>query len=245
MNIGISIIAGNTADTLDLFFSWATKHFDEINVVCQLKNYDSTSEICRCWSDHFKSINLIFHEFDDFSSQFNRAIQMCTKDWCILLGADEILVDFPYDHIPTLMDRMKKDVGILPRFNLQRDYKHYNREGYPDFQKRLIRMESGIGMNGAIVDETLNADSSQCTILEPLQIIHFGHIRPINALIQKGKDRIRFADADNCDGPKLKEHGIEWFIKRNEKWDREAQSMMTQHVQWIKKYLPENSKLRG
>lgn len=236
-SIGISMIAGNTADTLDIFFNWAIDNFDEVNVVAQTENYDNTAVICTFYAEKFPNIiNLKFHPFDNFSSQFQRAIDMCTKDWVIQLGADEILADFPYNRIPQMMDRMKKDVGILPRFNLQRDMYHYNAKGFPDYQKRLIRMDSGIGMNGAEVDETLNAAAWQCTLLEALPIIHFGHIRPKRALIQKGLDRIKFADKDPCDGAQLKKYGKKWFIKRNKQWDREAQPLMSQHVKWIEKY---------
>lgn len=243
-SIGVSMIAGNTADTLDVFFSWAVDNFEEVNVVCQPDNYDDTLEVCKVWEEGNERIRLQIHPFDNFSAQFQRAIDMCTKDWVFQLGADEILAEFPYDRLPGLMDRMKKDVGIMPRFNLQRDYKHYNPTGYPDYQQRFIRMSSGIGMDGSVVDEHLNAAPSQMTILEALSMIHFGHIRPEAALQQKGADRIKFAEDDACDGPKLKEHGEVWFIKRNEEWDRNARPMMTQHVKWIEKYLPINSPLR-
>jgi hypothetical protein len=238
------MIAGNTADTLDIFFAWAVDNFEEVNVVCQPENFDDTLEVCKMWEEGNERIRLQIHEFDNFSAQFQRAIDMCTKDWVFQLGSDEILAEFPYGQIPKLMDRMKKDVGVLPRFNLQRDYKHYNADGWPDWQQRLIRMNCGVGMDGAVVDEHLNAAPSQMAILEALPMIHFGHIRPPAALRQKGTDRLRFAEDDACDGPKLKEFGEQWFIKRNEEWDKAATPMMSQHIRWIEKYLPVNSPLR-
>lgn len=244
-SVGISMIAGNTADTLDVFFQWATANFTEVNVVVQPDNYDNTRELVRHWKTAAGGvISVQEHPFDNFSAQFQRAIDMCSKPWCIQLGADEILAEFPYDHLPKLMDRMQKKVAILPRFNLQRDWKHYNRAGYPDYQKRIIKMGYGIGMNGAEVDETLNVDPKDCTVLEALPIIHFGHIRQREALIQKGKDRIKFADVDPCGGPNLKEHGIEWFVKRNHEWDRDAQPLMSQHVEWIDRFLPAGDPLK-
>jgi len=245
MDISVSMIAGNTADTLDVFFTWATEHFDEINVVVQPDNYDNTLELCQSYDERFESIKLMVSEFDNFSAQFQRSIDMSTKDWTIQLGADEILAEFPYERLPQMLTRMKKKVAILPRFNLQRDYKHYNEEGYPDFQWRVMNRAAGIGMNGKTVDESLNADPKDCMVLEACPIIHFGHIRPHEALIQKGKDRIKFADDDACDGPPLKEHGIEWFDKRNESWDRVAKTLPHEYVRHIEKYLPSNSVLRG
>lgn len=240
------MIAGNTVDTLPIFFTWAVENFPEVNVVVQPDNFDNTLEVCQDYAKRFPSIiNLQVHEFDNFSAQFQRSIDMCTCDWTIQMGADEILADFPYSQIPVMMDRMKKDVGTLPRFNLQRDLHHFNAHGFPDYQHRVIRMATGIGMNGAEVDETLNAAPEQRTFLEALPIIHFGHIRPTDALMQKGKDRLKFADQDACDGPPLKEHGEAWFIKRNVQWDREARPLMSQHVRWIEKYVPLDSPIRG
>jgi hypothetical protein len=245
-NVGISMIAGNTADTLDVFFAWALDNFTEVNVVAQPDNYDDTVDVCQHYANaHDDVINLKIHEFENFSAQFQRAIDMCSKPWCIQLGADEILADFPYEKIPDLMARMGKKVGILPRYNLQRDWQHYNREGYPDWQRRVIDVHSDVKMNGAEVDETLCVDPADCAIIESLPIIHFGHIRPHEALIQKGKDRIKFADADPCDGPKLKEHGIEWFEKRNIAWDLAARPVPSLMVKWIDLYLPNDDPMRG
>lgn len=243
-DVGISVIAGNTADTLDIFFQWATTYFDEINVVVQPNNFDDTLELCKHWAT-LDSVKLQVHEFDNFSAQFQRAIDMCTKPWCIQLGADEILDDFPYAHLPQMMERLNKKVGVFPRLNLQRDYKHFNSRGYPDYQQRLIKMNAGIGMDGKEVDETLNVNPADTVLLDQLPIIHFGHIRPEAALRQKGRDRKRFAAQDRCDGQQLKEVGIEWFIVRNAAWDANAKPLRQQHVQWIERWLQPDSYFRG
>ena len=49
--VAISMIAGNTDDTLDVFFHWAIENFDEVNVVCQPDNYDATLETCKHWAE--------------------------------------------------------------------------------------------------------------------------------------------------------------------------------------------------
>ena len=235
--IGISMIAGNAADTLVVFFEWARAHFTEINVVVQPRNYDNTLELCTEYAEKYPDqIKLQIHEFENFSAQLDRAIAMCTCDFVIVMGSDEILGKFPYEHIPSMLDRMQKDVGMLPRFNLQRDINHYNPMGYPDWQYRIIRMSSGVHYNGKVVDETLDVPIESCIGIEALPIIHFGHIRPEAALKQKGRDRKKFADQDACDGPQLNEVGTDWFIVRNKSWDEVARPVPAPHGEWINEW---------
>lgn len=238
MNIGLSITAGNTADTLPVFFKWAIEHFTEINVVVQPNNFDDTLDIIKEWErKHSDVINVKINEFDNFSNQAQRAIDMCSKDWCIILDSDEILGDFPYNEIPTFMSRVNKRVGILPRYNLQKDINHYHTIGYPDYQACIIKMNEGIKFNGKVVDESLEFKQSDSIVIDAVPIIHFGHIRPSHSLLQKGKDRIKFANEDPCDGPSLKKYGIEWFSFRNNLFNKELSKMPRHHILWIRKYV--------
>ena len=169
----------------------------------------------------YEQVNIKIHKFDNFSAQWNRAIEMATKDFCIYMGADEIIEELPPDGIEKFMNRTKAHVGVLDRFNLQRDTEHYNTRGYPDRQLRVIRMSTGIKMDGKVVDETLGVDRFTPMEVLPWSIIHWGHIRSLDALALKGKDRLPFAGADDADGGGLETHGENWFIKRNEEWDKE------------------------
>ncbi len=244
--ISISVIVGNAADTLDIFFYWALANFEEVNVVVQPDNYDNSLEICKYYgATHSHKVNLLVHEFDDFSSQFDRSIALSTCDFTIVLGSDEILTEFPYQQIPFMMNRLGKDVGVLSRYNLQRDIYHYNQQGYPDIQSRIIRISSGIHFNGRAVDETLDIPDGSSVVLNSIQIIHFGHIRPKYALRQKGIDRKKFAHADRCDGPQLNKVGIDWFIIRNKAWDEQAQPLPNHHISWLDQWIPENSEFRN
>lgn len=238
MNIGIAMIAGNTADTLDVFFQWAVSRFPEVVVLVQPENFDDTKELCSKWEKSNPDIIRVqVHEFDDFSSQKQRAIDMCTKEWCILMDADEILADFPYEQIPHIMERMKANLGYLPRYNLQRDINHYNADGYPDYQARILKTNSGVMMNGKTVDESLvDSHNGQTAVLDMIPILHLGHIRPTESLKQKGRDRIKFADEDRADGRQLKEVGTDWFIARNRAWDENAKPLPKHHAAWVKRY---------
>lgn len=234
-DVAISVIAGNTDDTLDVFFRWAHFHFGEINVVVQSENFDNTLDTCKHWAEISNRVRLHVHPFDNFSSQFQRAIDMCTKPWCIQMGADEILMDFPYEQLPELMNRMgNAKVATLPRYNFQADFSHA--VGYPDYQNRLIKMGEGIRMDGKDVDETLSFNDKDRVVFDFLPILHLGHLRPSASLIQKGIDRLKFADSDPCDGPPLKKHGITWFVERNKEFDRQAKPINSEIGRWMRKW---------
>ena len=135
------------------------------------------------------------------------------------MGSDEIIEEMPNDCIVKMMCASGSKVGILERFNLQGSHNKYNKIGYPDYQYRVIDMTSGIKMNGKLVDETLSVKREDKCVLLPWSIIHFGHIRSESYLRTKGRDRIKFADSDNCDGKSLKEYGENWFVVRNKLWE--------------------------
>lgn len=233
-NLSLCMIAGNTADTLETFFRWATDHFTEINVVCQTENVDDTKEICEQWAMH-EYVHVRYHEFDDFSSQKQRSIDMCSRDYIVQLDSDEILSEFPYEQIPRILERSGKSVGAPLLLNLQRDYKHFNPTHHPYYQPRI--MTRGVGMNGKTIDERLDVAPGTIVPIPGLAILHFGHIRPEGALLQKGEDRYRFADADPADGAQLKSVGKGWFKLRNEAWDPHAVPLDREYVMWIERYL--------
>ena len=133
---------------------------------------------------------------------------------------------------------MGKKVGILPRYNLQRTIGMYMQGSYPDYQKRIIKMGVGVAMDGNVVDETLAVSPADCTVLDTISIIHFGHIRPEPALKQKGRDRKRFAAQDKCDGPQLTEVGVDWFIVRNKAWNEQAAPLPREIASWVQRWIP-------
>lgn len=220
-NVSLACIVKNSEDVLDTFFLWAMDNFKEINVVVDDKNDDNTMGVVKYWQDKSSCINVMVNPFDNFSAQWNRAIEMSTKPFCIYVGADEILEDLPPNAIEKFMNTTNSDCGAMMRYNLQRDDEHYNKRGYPDTQLRVIKMSSGIRMNGKVVDETLALKPIHKASILPWHIIHYGHIRPENALRLKGKDRVVFASDDNCDGEMLDKHGEDWFIVRNETWNQD------------------------
>ena len=223
-NVSLAVIIKNSEDTISTFMSWALDNFPEINIVVDSNNDDDTmGEIFKYTREPgYEQVNIKIHPFDNFSAQWNRAIEMSTKDFCVYMGADEIIEEMPSDSIEKFMDITHSDVGAFKRYNLQRDDEHYNMSGYPDTQFRVIRMSSGIRMDGKVVDESLGITKDTNINVFPWHIIHYGHIRNQDALKLKGKDRLPFAEADDADGNGLREHGEDWFIHRNIEWDNDV-----------------------
>lgn len=224
-NVSLCTIVKNSEDVFHKFMNWGLDNFPEINVVVDTTNDDDTMDAVLHYSKNGYAgcgrVNILVHPFDNFSKQWDRAIEMTTKDFCIYMCCDEIIEELPPDGIEKFMNRAKIHVGVLNRYNLQRDPHHYNTIGYPDRQLRVIRMSTGIKMDGKLVDESLGVDRFTPMEVLPWSIIHWGHIRNKKALALKGKDRLPFAKFDDADGGGLEVHGENWFIYRNEEWDKE------------------------
>ena len=231
-NTSLCTIMKNCEDVLDTFFKWASQNFSEINIVVDPKNDDNTLRRVLYRSDYF---NVKVHPFDDFSSQKQRACDMCTKPYAVLIDSDEILEEIPENGIENFMWRTNADVGVLPRYNFQGDDEHFLH--YPDHQFRVIKVSSNVKMNGKPVDERLNTTKDHMLAILPWHILHYGHIREESALKLKGKDRIKFMNDDPCDGQPLLIHGEDWFIKRNELWNKEALSVPKNITEYSRKYF--------
>lgn len=231
-NISVCMIAKNCADIIGTSLRWACDNFDEVNVVVDPNNDDSTASFIA--SELFNpKIRVKFCEFDNFSAQKQRALDMATKPWILLLDSDEIFEDgVPWKHICKMLDKNFMQAASFYRFNLQRDVDHFK---LPiEYVRRLVKKEHA-KMDGKSVDETLECPNEFTTHLA-YGIIHFGHIRSNDALMLKGKDRIKFIDSDPCDGPGMKKHGDKWFIERNDLWNENVAVVPENVKRTIRKY---------
>jgi glycosyltransferase involved in cell wall biosynthesis len=242
--ISLCVIIKNSSDTLDIFFNWALDYFEEICVVVDPQNYDTTLQDCYRWSlvpqfttDIKNRIIIVEHPFDNFSNQWNRSFKLASKEWIFYIGSDEILSPCNYDSLIPALQRLKKKVGTFPRYNLQTSRHQALEIGYPDYQFRLFNKNDEIQMDGKAVDESINCKDSY--MIFPQHIIHLGHIRPHQALLQKGIDRIKFKDTDACDGSGLTKFGEKWFLERNKEFEKFVFSIQDQEVlEHIDKYIP-------
>lgn len=234
-NVSLCAIVKNSADTIDMFVRWGLDNFPEINLVVDTENDDETAELCCSWEDGYNNIHVNFHKFDNFSNQKQRSIDMATKDYVLIIDSDEIMEDLPDNFIENSISRSGYDILAFPRYNLQKDYKHFYTRGYPDFQYRATK-KCFAKMNGKPVDETLELSDRRFGNY-PFHIIHFGHIRSEEHLLLKGKDRFPFAKDDGCDGSSLIKHGEDWFRYRNLEFNNYLADLPQSIINQIERYV--------
>lgn len=217
--VSVCIIAKNCADTLPVTLTWALDNFEEINLVVDPNNEDSTRSVVRSFDMSNGEIHVKLQEFDNFSAQKNRAFAMATRPWVLSVDSDELYeIGTPWDKLTKIMERTKNDAASFNLYNLQADVRHF----LPPILPKVRLMRSDIAMmDGKLVDEGLNFRDAKIVHFDYAHI-HLGHIRPREALKLKGQDRIKFKDQDPCDGPGMIQHGVDWFINRNESWNQRA-----------------------
>jgi hypothetical protein len=235
-NVSLCTIVKNSEDTLDTFFGWALDNFSEINIVVDPENDDNTLELCKDWAFlNGQFVNLLIHPFDNFSKQWDRSFEMATKDLILFMGVDEILENLSPDCLEKTLKAFRCDVLAFPRYNLQVDHKNYHLGSYPDYQFRLAR-KSDAKMDGKPVDETFDLNGKSYMTFDGIHIIHFGHIRSKDWLKMKGKDRLKFASDDSCDGNQLMKHKENWFIERNKQFDKDIFPLREDVIKYIERY---------
>lgn len=239
------MILKNCADIVEVVFDWLVKNFNEICIVVDPNNYDNTlqltQEFYNCYGD---KVNIQIRPFDDFSTQINHCFDMATKEWIYIASGDEIVEEVPWDKVIDVMNKVRGEIAFFPRINLQKDIYHMRPIGYPDNQFRLFKNNVGIKMNGKVVDETLDI-SNRRIVSMMFNIIHFGHLRSKEALLQKGKDRVKFVTQDGCDGIGLQAYGEDWFNKRNEEWDQEIKRVPRIISDRVEEFVPKDHWLFG
>lgn len=232
--VSVCMIAKNCADIVETSLNWATDNFKEINIVVDPENEDNTVEVIESWYPKFGNIiNVQYHPFDNFSSQKNRAFTMATKPWVLSVDTDEIYEqNIMWDKLVEVLERTKQDVGAFNIYHIQKDFEHFK----PPIELKPRLMKKDVAkMDGKPVDEGIQLLKRKITYF-PYAHIHFGHIRNEEALKIKGKDRIKFKDQDSCDGKGLNEHGTDWFIERNKKWNEQIERCPKEIVETIERY---------
>jgi glycosyltransferase involved in cell wall biosynthesis len=225
------MIAKNCADILPVSLAWATANFNEVNLIVDTDNDDDTL----IEAHKFDRTVLVEHNtFKNFSQQKNLAMSLASTPWVLSVDSDEIFEELEWDSLVDVMTRGGYDAASFALHNLQRDLYHYLPPVIP--KVRLIRRDIA-KMDGKPADEGL-AFNNKRVMNFPYAMIHFGHVRNEKALKLKGKDRIKFINEDPCDGPGMKKHGEDWFIKRNEEWDKRVEKLPKHLLDLVAKYVP-------
>src|SRR5574343_375138 len=131
--------------------------------------------------------------------------------------SNELVSEMDYDKYIILAEKNNIGAFYLKRYNLILDKFHYRIKGFPDNQIRLMRkIHSKVyePVHHRYYDIPNNMKKFD---IKNGFIIHFADIRDDIFLTQKGIDRVKLSDNDECDGIYLK-NNIEWFNSRKRMW---------------------------
>ena len=110
---------------------------DEINVVIDNRTVDRTEEVARKYTNRIKYV-----EFVDFSQMRNTALRMATKDYILMLDADERLLKDELWCLEELVKRPQCEVWYLARrhyADLEMKTELPSNPPYPDWQCRFLK----------------------------------------------------------------------------------------------------------
>ena len=122
----------NEEKSVSEFLSYHKPFVDEIVIVDSGSN-DKTVELASLYADKIKIIKFTGH----YSNQANRAIELASMDWVLLMDCDEKLEEKSLSNLKNLITQDNYDCYSFPRKNYidgNQDKKHY-----PDYQERLFR----------------------------------------------------------------------------------------------------------
>ena len=214
-NISLCLVVANSDDCLERFFKWSLPRFEDI-IIVKSDSEDGTDSILDEYKKSYPNqIDLRYKKIKNIADQKQYCLDLSKKDWRLIADADEIFEEIDFDFFITKLEEQGIDLGYFPRYNLQVDEEHYQPDGYPDLQPRLIK--SNVNFSLDPIHETHHAMvGQQKPAAFDSHIIHWGHIRSEGQNLWKSNMRKRYANTDLCDGKGLRETD-NWFYERNKK----------------------------
>lgn len=125
--LSLCVIVKNEENTLEKCLNSASKLVDEI-IIVDTGSIDKTKEIALKYTD--KVFDFVW--CNDFSKARNFSISKATKDWILVLDADEIIEEF---HIESIKEFCKCSDNIVGRIKIVNKY-----EGQSGIQRHIERV---------------------------------------------------------------------------------------------------------
>lgn len=213
-NVSISMRIHNSIDCLPRTLQWCLENFEEINIVESGANTDGSEQLLRKYKDR---INLFTREDDGFKNQSNFILEKSTKPWTFLLDADEIIYGpWSLDQVVKLMEKENRTMCSMDRLNFQQDIYHTRSPLRPDPQVRLVH--SGARVTGEM-HELWDFSKERLMFIPQLLMLHWGHIRSKEKLVEKSMHYKKYIKVDHVDGKNIEAHD-DWFHRRNKEWNK-------------------------
>jgi len=242
--VTVCTIACNAEDTLSRFFNWVYPRFEHIVIVTS-ESEDNTVEIVQNFvSVRPERFTHIHKEMSSFAAHKQLSLDAAPTEWKLIVDADEIFEEHDWD---TTINNMPSNVNMIsfPRYNLQKDEKHYHKESYPDFQTRLVNSKVKFDKSKPVHETLLGEGPSYWMTRDGVvtkilksdpHIIHWGHLRAEKDLKMKSIMRTKYAIWDRMDGAQLLKSD-NWFAERNEQWDEQIKELPESTYLLVKQHL--------
>lgn len=232
-NLTLCLCVANSEDCLDRFFNWAIPRFENILIV-ESESEDSTGKILKKYKKQYPDqIDLHFNKIKNIAHQKQHCLDLANTEWKLIVDADEILENYNWNDQIKKCELEKIDLGFLPRYNLQKDEKHYLKTAYPDLQPRLINSKTSFSTKPQHETHHVMVGYRNQANIQDCHIIHWGHIRSEDQNLWKSNMRKKFATNDACDGEGLLSHN-NWFHERNKilKLDQKIEKLPNSILQY-------------
>ena len=229
-NVSVCMRVHEIGDCLPRTMEWLIEHFEEINVVDSGQSTDNTTAILNSYKNQ---INLYTRPFDNFQNQTNFILEKNTKPWFLAIDGDEIIYSqWTMDQIAQLLEKQDKTLAIFDRINFQKDIYH-KQPVRSDYQYRLFK--SSKRATGQMHD-LYDISVERCMFIPKVLMLHWGHIRSRDRLIEKTQIYKKFINIDSADGAMIKEHD-DWFAQRNVEWDANAIKLVdSKLIEYVEKW---------
>ncbi|MDM7274185.1 glycosyltransferase family 2 protein [Sulfurihydrogenibium azorense] len=147
MKLSVLILTKNEERNIERAIKSVLSIADEI-IVLDSGSTDKTVEIAKNLGT-----TVFFREFDDYTSQINYGLSLCSGEWIFVLDADEELSKELQENIKRELENPKYECYEVPR----RTYylgRFLNYVWYPEYRKRLFK-KGKVRYEGKIHEEVL------------------------------------------------------------------------------------------
>lgn len=202
--ISLCMIVRNEAKSIDLALKSACPFVDEI-IIVDTGSTDNTIEICHKYTDkiyHFKWC-------DDFSLARNESIKYATKDWVLVLDADEVLEQFSAQKLKAQLAKFNEQELFFTvlLYNMQyiKVQQILESPGSIDFSQenvhqfvRLFRSGQGITYKYSLHELPMFKEDDP-TYRSELVVLHYGYHQQTKERLQRAlaclaKDKERYPE---------------------------------------------------
>lgn len=175
-NLALGMILGNDRAMLEKCVVKYDGLFPEKYIVPN-NNIDGGKEFLndRNWLSTFDKP--VMHYGDLRNRLLQVSTQMGKAPWLLMLDADEVMFLSDLIALDTLVETVVEPVIRLPRYNLAGPKFDWFDQGYPDWQARVIKLDTGVTFSGQVHEQAVVGHAFAPGHFATQHIYHYGYCR--------------------------------------------------------------------